>query len=71
MMNFSKIKKLLHCIKVIHTNGSTNSYFKMATVERKKERRMQGGKRKYEKKGVRENESRSLLIKTQGLANVL
>lgn len=49
-MNFSKIKKLLHSIKVIHTNGSTNSYFKMATVERKKERRMQGGKRKYEKK---------------------
>lgn len=71
MMNFSKIKKLLHCIKVIHTNGSTNSYFKMATVERKKERRMQGRKRKYEKKGVRENESRSLLIKMQGLANVL
>ena len=70
-MNFSKIKKLLHCIKVIHTNGSTNSYFKMATVERKKERRMQGRKRKYEKKGVRENESRSLLIKMQGLANVL
>ena len=69
MMNFSKTKKLLHSFKVIHTNGSTNSYL-MATVERKQERECRKGKRKYEEKRVRENESRSLLIKTQGLANV-
>ena len=32
-MNFSKIKKLLHSIKVIHTNGSTNSYFKIVSED--------------------------------------
>lgn len=49
-MNFSKIKKLLHSIKVMHTNGSTNSYLKMATVERKKERRIQEGEKKVREK---------------------
>lgn len=50
-MNFSKIKKLLHSIKVMHTNGSTLvAYLKMATVERKKERRIQEGEEKVREK---------------------
>lgn len=51
-MNFSKTKKLLHSFKVIHTNGSTNSYFKNGNSREEKRKGMQEGKKKIqEKKG--------------------